>query len=81
MSLFTKVIPRRLAAGTFNSGFLSTEAGTLGRAVGDAVITALGTGTDVQLQRKLSLLLAGLSGLTTLAAVTLLRPRRAGSAR
>ena len=81
MSLFTKVIPPRLAAGTFNSGFLSTEAGTLGRAVGDAVITALGTGTDVQLQRNLSLLLAGISGLTTLAAVTLLRPRRAGSAR
>jgi hypothetical protein len=81
MSLFTKVIPPRLAAGTFNSGFLSTEAGTLGRAVGDAVITALGTGTEVQLQRNLSLLLAGISGLTTLAAVTLLRPRRAGSAR
>ncbi len=41
-SFFSKVISKRLAAGTFNSGFLATEAGTFGRACGNALITALG---------------------------------------
>ena len=42
MSLLSKTIPRSLAKGTFNSGLLATEAGTLGRAVGDAVVTIVG---------------------------------------
>ncbi|CAK9020487.1 SPX domain-containing membrane protein Os04g0573000 [Durusdinium trenchii] len=53
MSLFSKVISPRMAAGTWNSGFLATEAGTLGRAAGNALITLLGSGTTVQLQRSL----------------------------
>ena len=42
-SFFSKVISKRLAAGTFNSGFLATEAGTFGRAAGNALITLLGS--------------------------------------
>lgn len=42
MSLLSKTIPRSLARGTFNSGLLATEAGTLGRAMGDIMITVVG---------------------------------------
>ncbi len=42
MSLLSKTIPQSLARGTFNSGLLATEAGTLGRAVGDNFITLVG---------------------------------------
>merc|ERR1711937_1071139 len=40
MSLLSKKIPTSWAKGTFNSGFLATEAGTLARSVGDVVISA-----------------------------------------
>eukprot|EP00980_Cylindrotheca_fusiformis_P024592 scaffold12118_cov138-Cylindrotheca_fusiformis.AAC.9 len=40
MSLLSKTIPRSWAKGTFNSGFLATEAGTLARSVGDVMISA-----------------------------------------
>jgi len=40
MSLLSKTIPKSWARGTFNSGLLATEAGTLGRAMGDVVISA-----------------------------------------
>ena len=36
------MIPTALAAGTLNSGLLATIVGTLGRALGDAFITAVG---------------------------------------
>ena len=39
MSLLSKVIPVEMARGTFNSGFLTTEVGTLGRVVSDVGIT------------------------------------------
>ncbi len=39
MSLLSKVIPAEMARGTFNSGFLTTEVGTLGRVVSDLGIT------------------------------------------
>lgn len=42
MSLLSKIMPKRLAKGTFNSGFLTTEAGMTGRAVGDVAVTAGG---------------------------------------
>ncbi|CAM9557712.1 unnamed protein product [Phaeothamnion confervicola] len=42
MSITSKIIPPELAKGTFNSGFLATEAGTFARFVGDASITILG---------------------------------------
>lgn len=42
MSLLSKTIPRAFARGTFNSGLLATEAGTLGRAIGDVTITLVG---------------------------------------
>lgn len=42
MSLLSKTMPKALARGTFNSGLLATEAGTLGRAVGDQMVTAVG---------------------------------------
>ena len=41
-SVLSKVIPTALAAGTLNSGLLATIVGTLGRALGDAFITAVG---------------------------------------
>jgi len=42
MSTLSKVVHPRLAAGTFNSGLLATELGTLGRAVGDTLISGAG---------------------------------------
>jgi MFS-type transporter involved in bile tolerance (Atg22 family) len=41
MSLLSKTIPRSWAKGTFNSGFLATEAGTAARSVGDVLISAV----------------------------------------
>jgi MFS family permease len=40
MSLLSKTIPKVWAKGTFNSGFLATEAGTAARSVGDVLISA-----------------------------------------
>jgi MFS family permease len=42
MALLSKTIPKSFAKGTFNSGLLATEAGTLGRALGDIFITVVG---------------------------------------
>ena len=42
MSLMSKVLPSRLARGTCNSGLITTEVGTLGRALGNMVITVVG---------------------------------------
>lgn len=42
MSLLSKLISPELAKGTFNSGLLATEAGTLGRVLGDMAITYFG---------------------------------------
>ena len=41
MSLLSKTIPTHWAKGTFNSGFLATEAGTLARSVGDVLISSV----------------------------------------
>ena len=43
MSLLSKSIPKRWSRGFFNMGLLATEAGTLGRTVGDLLITWFGT--------------------------------------
>jgi hypothetical protein len=40
MSLLSKLVSPKLAKGTFNSALLATEAGTLGRVIGDVMITA-----------------------------------------
>ena len=42
MSLMSKMLPARLARGTCNSGLITTEVGTLGRALGNMVITVAG---------------------------------------
>lgn len=39
MSLLSKIIPPEMARGTLNSGFLTTEVGTLGRVLSDITIT------------------------------------------
>lgn len=39
MSLLSKLVSPELAKGTFNSGLLATEAGTLGRVIGDMLIS------------------------------------------
>eukprot|EP00968_Pinguiococcus_pyrenoidosus_P000249 scaffold13_cov241-Pinguiococcus_pyrenoidosus.AAC.22 len=41
-SLMSKVIPASLAMGTFNSGLLATQVGTIGRVLGDLLITGIG---------------------------------------
>jgi hypothetical protein len=43
MSLLSKCIPPRYSRGLFNVGLLATEAGTLGRAVGDVILTLCGS--------------------------------------
>jgi hypothetical protein len=42
MSLLSKVMSPRLSRGVFNCGLLSTEAGTLARALADGLITVAG---------------------------------------
>ncbi|OQR84467.1 Major Facilitator Superfamily (MFS) [Achlya hypogyna] len=42
MSLLSKTIPKSFARGTFNAGLLATEAGTLGRALGDGAVSLAG---------------------------------------
>jgi MFS family permease len=58
MSLLSKTIPRRWAKGTWNSGLLATEAGTLGRAIGDVMVSSAGL---VGLERMLELTYAPVS--------------------
>jgi len=73
MSFFSKVIDSRLAAGTFNSGLLATEAGTLGRAAGNAIITILGMGTAFELQTHLYIFNGIASGITWAIVLFMLR--------
>ena len=47
-SLMSKVIWRGFARGVFNAGLLSTEAGTFGRFLGNAVLTIIGRHTGVE---------------------------------
>lgn len=42
MSLLSKTIPKSWSRGIFNVGLLATEAGTLGRAVGDLLLSVWG---------------------------------------
>jgi hypothetical protein len=42
MSLLSKTIPKSWSQGIFNVGFLATEAGTFGRALGDVFLTFFG---------------------------------------
>ncbi|GAQ85466.1 major facilitator superfamily protein [Klebsormidium nitens] len=42
MALLSKTMSPRLSKGTYNCGLLSTEAGTLARAISDIMITAMG---------------------------------------
>jgi predicted MFS family arabinose efflux permease len=71
MSLLSKTIPRSWAKGTFNSGFLATEAGTLARSVGDVLISAAHASLGVS-----SLLNATFLPFLLLVFVTLLLTRR-----
>jgi len=44
MSLLSKTIPKSWSEGFFNVGLLATEAGTLGRAIGDTFLAICGSG-------------------------------------
>jgi hypothetical protein len=44
MSLLSKSIPLHYRRGFWNVGLLATESGTLGRAVGDVILTICGSG-------------------------------------
>lgn len=68
MSLLSKVIPKEYSAKTFNSGFLATEAGTLGRAIGDMLIYL--TGSFAGIQNLLNVTFAPLSILVFLTTLT-----------
>jgi hypothetical protein len=71
MGLLSKTIPKSWAKGTFNSGFLATEAGTLARSVGDVLITSVAGSLGI------SLLLNGLFiPMAILVAVSLLLVRQ-----
>ena len=41
-SMMSKVVPSKMAKGTFNAGLLETLVGTGGRAIGDLFVTAMG---------------------------------------
>jgi MFS family permease len=71
MSLLSKTIPKSWAKGTFNSGFLATEAGTLARSVGDILISGAHASLGVS-----SLLNATFLPFLLLVLVTILLMRR-----
>jgi MFS family permease len=68
MSLLSKTIPKSWSRGIFNVGLLATEAGTLGRAIGDLFLTLCGeSGVEHlinQCFRTVSLVTACALGLT-----------------
>jgi MFS family permease len=64
MSLLSKTIPRSWAKGLFNVGLLATEAGTLGRAVGDVFITWCGLESISHLLNNMFIPLGLLVGVT-----------------
>jgi predicted MFS family arabinose efflux permease len=64
MSLLSKTIPRSWAKGLFNVGLLATEAGTLGRAVGDVFITWCGLDSISHLLNNMFISLGIVVGLT-----------------
>lgn len=49
MSLLSKSVPTAWAKGTFNSGFLATEAGTLGRVAGDVLVSLVSFMSNTEL--------------------------------
>jgi len=64
MSLLSKTIPRSWAKGLFNVGLLATEAGTLGRAVGDVFITWCGLESISHLLNNMFITMGVIVGLT-----------------
>ena len=64
MSLLSKTIPRDMAKGLFNVGLLATEAGTLGRAVGDVLITWCGLDSISYLLNKMFISMGIVVGVT-----------------
>jgi Na+/melibiose symporter-like transporter len=64
MALLSKTIPKSWARGLFNVGLLSTEAGTLGRAIGDVFITWCGLGGLENLLNHMFITLGVLAGAT-----------------
>mmetsp|Transcript_209 Transcript_209/g.290 ORF Transcript_209/g.290 Transcript_209/m.290 type:complete len:806 (+) Transcript_209:206-2623(+) len=66
MSLLSKTIPASYAKGTFNSGFLATEYGTLGRAVADIYISYIGVYGIESLLNNVFITLGGVTFVTTI---------------
>lgn len=78
MGLLSKVIPKTLANGILNAGLLATEAGTLGRVVGDFWLTAAAHGGIDNLVDALFrplILLVAASVVITLWSYSRLQPR------
>ena len=64
MSLLSKTIPPRYSRGLFNVGLLATESGTLGRAVGDVILTLCGSAGMGHILNRAFGMMAGLSTAT-----------------
>lgn len=78
MGLLSKVIPKSLRAGIFNAGWLATEAGTMGRVVGDFWLSgAAHKGIDIVIDALFGPLIALVIGSTvvTLWNYSQLQPR------
>lgn len=78
MGLLSKTIPKSLARGIFNAGLLATEAGTLGRVIGDFWLSSAAfMGLDQMLNRTFEPMCAmvGVSIFATLWGYSYLQPR------
>jgi MFS family permease len=72
-SLLSKVLPLSLASGIFNAGFNSTLMGTLGRVVGNALVSFAGSDGIDHIENNLFVPLTGLSGLTLIVLIVWFR--------
>eukprot|EP00736_Rhodelphis_marinus_P000581 Rmarinus@m.3712 len=64
MSLFSRVMPSSWMRGIFNAGFLATEAGTGGRALGNLLITV--AGESVSMENVENVIMGVLTGISIL---------------
>ncbi|KAH0483030.1 MAG: hypothetical protein KVP17_002930 [Porospora cf. gigantea B] len=70
MGLLSKVMPKVMSRGLWNSGFLSTEAGTFGRVMGAGMITLFGSISSNEANIQRSIMMSALVLLLMTLAVT-----------
>jgi len=64
MAMLAKIMPKKFSKGILNSGFLSTEAGTIGRVCGALTITL--SGSLVSVEHLNNLVMSSCVGITTI---------------